>query len=262
MELIHYFFQTVFLPPGAIILLLLLGLILCRFALKLGFSLIFAATLALYFLSTPIVAYLLAKPLQPLPLNLLARHANGIKPQVIVVLGGGRFIQAPEYGRDVSSRVEFYRLRYAAYLYRHTRLPILVTGGTDVGDPVSEAMCMADALTRDFNIHPTLWIEGRSQNTFENALFSACILKREHVQTIYLVTSATHIRRAQFYFAQQGIHVVPAATGFITLSETPGLLKFLPRSDSLQDSFACLHEYVGLLAAVFQNLSVFMPSRS
>jgi len=255
----HHFFQTVFLPPGAIILLLLLGLTLCRFALKLGLSLIFAATLALYFLSTPIVAYFLAKPLQPLPLNLLARHANGIKPQVIVVLGGGRFIQAPEYGRDVSSYIELCRVRYAAYLYRHTKLPILLSGGTDFGDPISEAEVMGDELTQDFNLHAR-WLENHSQNTAENAAFSTKILKAARIHYIYLVTSASHMRRAKFYFEREGVQVMPAATGFITLSETPGLLKFLPRENSLQDSFACLHEYAGLLAAALLDLAVRHPA--
>ncbi len=46
-----------------------------------------------------------------------------------MVLGGGRYRDAPEYGNDTVGEYTLVRLRYAAKLHRETGFPLLVTGG-------------------------------------------------------------------------------------------------------------------------------------
>src|SRR5580765_1139325 len=53
--------------------------------------------------------------------------------EAIVVLGGGRYLDAPEYGGDTAGPSTLERLRYGAKLGRETRLPILVSGGKPGG---------------------------------------------------------------------------------------------------------------------------------
>ena len=68
----------------------------------------------------------------------------------IVVLGGGRYSAAPEFGQDVVGQSTLERLRYAARLHRQTDFPLLVTGGVPLNEAVSEAQLMAESLRNDF----------------------------------------------------------------------------------------------------------------
>ena len=49
--------------------------------------------------------------------------------QAIVVLGGGFYPRAPEYGADTVSRRSLERVRYAAHLQKRMAKPILLAGG-------------------------------------------------------------------------------------------------------------------------------------
>ena len=57
-----------------------------------------------------------------------------------------------------------------------------------------------------------LRLEGDSRNTRENAVFSRMLAAE--TQRILLVTSASHMRRAQGSFEAVGFTVIPAATDF------------------------------------------------
>ena len=57
----------------------------------------------------------------------------------IVVLGGGRYDEAPEYGDDTISLAGLRRVRYAAVLQRRTGLPVLVSGGSVYAEPLPES---------------------------------------------------------------------------------------------------------------------------
>lgn len=165
--------------------------------------------------------------------------------EAIVVLGGGTYFNAPEYGGDTVSRESWLRLRYAAALYRRTGKPILVSGGAPVGNSTTEAAQMRQVLEQELHV-PVRWIEDRSSNTYENAQFSRAILQQADIQRIYLVTHAKHMPRAADIFVSTGLSVVAAPTAFTTRYRTD-LLAFLPRAESLLDSKQFLHELFGVL---------------
>ncbi|HAK93275.1 MAG TPA: YdcF family protein, partial [Massilia timonae] len=98
------------------------------------------------------------------------------------------------------------RLRYAAHLHRRTGLPILVSGGAPGPGAMSLADAMAAALREDFGV-PVRWVEGRSRNTAENAMFSAALLRPEKVGRVLLVTDAMHMERARTVFQRGGLQV-------------------------------------------------------
>lgn len=54
-----------------------------------------------------------------------------------------------------------------------------------------------------------LLLETRSQNTWQNAQYSADLLKSHPVDQVFLVTSGLHPRRGVLYFARFGIHGQP-----------------------------------------------------
>ena len=91
------------------------------------------------------------------------------------------------------------RLRTGAALHRRTDLPILVTGGTTQPRTATVGVVMAESLRDDFRA-PARWTEPKSDDTWENARFSAAILKAEGITSVYVVTHAWHMRRAVLAF--------------------------------------------------------------
>lgn len=133
------------------------------------------------------------------------------QPQAIVVLGGGRQLGFDPSGKAVYGTVAgetLERLMTGAQLQRLTRLPVLVTGGKPDGYDPPEGEVMQSSMERDFGV-PVRWAEKASKNTVENARFSAPMLREAGVKTIFLVTSASHMRRARMLFEGYGFEVRP-----------------------------------------------------
>jgi uncharacterized SAM-binding protein YcdF (DUF218 family) len=236
--------KTLILPPGILIILLILGLLLWRVHSYVGAGIIIFTIVIFYFLSVQPVALLLAKPLQRYP-ALTVDNLKNPQAQAIVALGAGRYENAPEYGKDTSSANELVRDRYAAYLYRKTKLPVMTSGGYVFGQRSSEGQIMADVLQEDLNV-PVKWIDNIADNTWQEAKVCSGILKKDGVDTIYLVTHTLHMPRSVYIFKHFGLKVIPAPTYFITKNTEPTILDWLPNMGDLQTSQFCLHEYLGL----------------
>jgi uncharacterized SAM-binding protein YcdF (DUF218 family) len=181
------------------------------------------------------------------PLHLTAAADAGSRPGAIVILGGGRYTEAPEYGgSDSVNTLALERLRYGAYLHRLTGLPILVSGGSPYAEKIPEAELMQAALVGDFRVKAK-WVENQSANTHENAKYSKMMLAEAGVKRIYLVTHAAHMPRAVWSFENQGIDVVPAPMGFSTLNkEDRETLGYFPSAHGLRLSSNALRERLGL----------------
>ena len=163
--------------------------------------------------------------------------------QAIVVLGGGRRSQAPEYGgADSVGPWTLERLRYAARLARLSGLPVLVSGGAP-GGGAPEAALMREVLEQDFGV-AVRWQEDRSLNTAENARFSAAVLRAAGVERIALVTHAAHMPRAAAEFGAQGLSVVPAPTAWMGTGQD-GWLGLLPGPGSAFAGWFATHELLG-----------------
>ena len=161
----------------------------------------------------------------------------------IVVLSAGVYY-GPEFGRETVGDTTMLRLRYGAWLHRATGVPLLTTGGValPVREPLGELM--ARTLREEFVV-PVEWVETRSRNTFENAKYSAEILRRAGVHKIYLVTTASHMWRSKTAFEKMGLEVVPAPTDFSEFPLEPA--DFLPTAEALDESATVIYEVVGML---------------
>lgn len=233
--------EVLLMPPLGLLLLAALGLLMARRWRRLGLGMATLSVAGLWLLSTPMVGsnlLALVEPRQTPDVNVLKNA------QAIVVLGGGTYFDAPEYGGDTVGSVTLERLRWGARLHRETGLPVLVTGGLPFGNATSEAAQMKNALARDFLI-PVRWLEERSDNTLESALFSREILARDEVTRIALVTHASHMRRAHRVFEQAGFTVLDAPTAFSNTGPTTAL-SFLPNAHGLLQSRIFCHEALGL----------------
>jgi uncharacterized SAM-binding protein YcdF (DUF218 family) len=251
-------------PPGAILLLALLGLLLQWRWRVLGRALVGLSLAALFILSLPLTGRALVAPLEtapPLPAAALSPEEAREQAGAIVVLGGGRYAQASEYGdTDAVNAATLHRLRYGAWLHRRTGLPLLVSGGAPFGEETAEAALMQESLENDFQIRPK-WAETRSRNTQENAVFSKEILAAAGIRKIYLVTHAWHMPRAQWAFVNAGLDVVPAPMGFTTLSKGErGGLGYLPSAHGLSMSSFALRERLGLAWYKYKYAAAITPA--
>lgn len=233
------------LPPGLNLVLIVLAWALWRRARALAIAALLFSLLSLYVMSLPVVARWSEARLQTVA-ALSDRVLAASSPQAIVVLSAGRFRDAPEFGgKDVVGRNSLLRLRYAAHLQRRTGLPILVSGGRVFSDGESLAALMRTSLEDDFDAR-VRWLEDRSRNTAENALYSSQMLRDSGVSSILLVTQAGHIPRSVAAFANTGLSVVPAPTGFVsTDSGSDTIVAWLPNANSLSTVSLVLHEYIG-----------------
>lgn len=240
--------KSLVLPPGLQVLGGALGLLCLLRWRRLGILLIAASTLSLWLLATPWFAATLARGVETHtavePAEIMSRA-----PQAIVVLGGGSYRRAPEFGGfDEINALTLERLRYAARLQRATGLELAVTGGTTYGMSTPEAVRMAVTLSADFRV-PVRWLETQSRTTDENARFSAATFP---FRDIVLVTHALHMPRAERAFVAAGFSVLPAPLGFVAAdpasdadAEAWVANDFLPDMKSFWQAHYVLYELIG-----------------
>ncbi len=236
--------KILLLPPGNLILLAAAGLLVRKRWPRTSRALIAASLLLLLVLSMPACSNLLLHTLETYPPLTPGDFVDDAG--AIVILSGDVYSRAPEYGEDTVGRTSLERLRYGAWLHRATGgVPLLTTGGIIRPAEIPLGEAMARILRDEFQL-PVRWVETESSNTFENAQMSAEILRREGIEKIYLVTSASHMRRSKAAFDAVGLEVVPAPTGFAPPLK-PFVGDFMPRAKSLQRSADAFYEWFGLL---------------
>jgi uncharacterized SAM-binding protein YcdF (DUF218 family) len=235
--------SALLLPPLVFVLPSLTGFMLRKRWPRFGAVLCIVPLIALVVFSTGVGAKWLAASIEDGSPPLTSAQGSGA--QAIVILGGGRSRNAPEYGgRDIPRPTVLARLRYGAKLHRETDLPILVTGGMPDGASEPEAELMARVLQDDFAI-TVKWQEQASDNTAQNAQFSAKQLRQAGIQRILLVTDAMHMTRSRIIFMHNGLQVVPAPTTFSS-REPVAPIDFVPKAHWLEVTAYAMHEWIGI----------------
>jgi len=243
--LIGKIMETLILPPGLMISMIIAGALLRLRFYRTGQSFIYTGIGFLILLSLPLVGNSLIGATENYP-ALTEENIKSLNAKAIVVLGGGRYADAPEYNQDTVSHWALERCRYGAYLQRKTKLPILVTGGSVFGGRISEGELMKQVLEESF-ISVVHWVEGESRTTYENSTYSYQMLKDDNIKDIVLVTHAFHMSRSVEAFEKAGFNVTPAPIGFTSPSTRPIYFRILPSASALKNSAQALHEWVGRL---------------
>lgn len=241
MFLLKKVLASLVLPPAGLLLLAAAGLLLMRRDRRVGAGLAAFSLTLLLALSLPVTGFHLLRSLEHLPPATPARLQS---VQAIVVLGGGSYYAAPEYGGDTVNRYTLERVRYAARLQRQSQLPVLLTGGSPFGGR-PEALSMQAVLEEMGG--SARWIEPDSRDTRENAQLSAVLLRAAGINRIALVSHAWHLPRAVAWFEAAGFKVLPAPLGYTTLSPST-IARWMPSAEAFDDSAIGIRERLSRLA--------------
>lgn len=177
---------------------------------------------------------------------------------VAVVLGG--FTDLAKQPRDrvyLSQGAD--RLMHAVYLYRMGKVKhILATGGSGILNfqgIASEAERIHQVMLTCQVDSNHIWLESKSKNTYENALFSAPILRKHFPDGRILVfTSAFHCRRAQACFEKQGLKVEMFPVDFRYYDNYFNAEKtFIPNDGAWAKWSLIIHELAGYIMYKIQG---------
>jgi len=232
-------------PPNLFILLTVIGVVLAWRWTRFGLVVATVGGALLYLAAMPVVADGLTEWVKSLA-GAASILASDAPPAAIIVLSADyRRSDAPDGPYTVGPQT-LERLAAAAREARRLGLPVLVSGGRPDNIDNSLAEMMSTVLQDDFRIS-VRWREERSLNTFENAAFSAEILREAGVSSALLVTHCRDMARALWSFHAVGYPVVPAGcsrqqTGRARLSTS----SFFPQITALLASDRALHELIGL----------------
>jgi uncharacterized SAM-binding protein YcdF (DUF218 family) len=231
------------LPEGlcSLVFLLILGELL-RARFRFGRRLSIAALIGLFLWSWPPSTALFASTLERwYPIGLLPAGDAG----AIVVLAANVYPPDASEPEALPGYGTFLRCRYAAWLYRHWKpLPMVTSGGVERGFVMADVMkqTLVDAgIPGD-----TISTEGGSRSTYENAVFTARLLRARDIHRIVLVTEAYHLPRAAQCFRKQGIEVIPAGCAARYLQFEGQWSQFLPTAQMIRYNEENLHEWIGL----------------
>ena len=198
------------------------------------------------------LAAVLAIGCGPVPRLLLAHlqdgyptgHADWGQRNAIILLGSGSY--RDDAGRATPSLFANARLLRAAMLYRACKATgadcrVEASGGDAARHGTPEATLYGEALQRLGVPASDLLLERRSMNTWQNAQFSAPLLRDYGADRVLLVSSGTHLRRADLYFRHFGVHATPVRADYLAAS-----LAWLPQAWNLAVTDLALHEYIGI----------------
>jgi uncharacterized SAM-binding protein YcdF (DUF218 family) len=228
-------------PPNLFILLAMIGVLIAWRRKPFGLAVATAAIGLVYLAAMPVTAALLIRWAEAIEFDEPTLPSDK-RPGAIVVLSADARRSAVPGVPDTVGRLTLERLAEAARQQRRLGLPILVSGGAPRG--ASLAVLMSRVLQEDFRV-PVQWREERSRNTFENALYSAEILRGAGIPAALVIAHPWDMARALWSFRAIGYPVVPSPTpedGSPPLS----VAAFLPQAPALLESYYALHELIGI----------------
>ncbi len=248
-------FWILFRPLNLIVLLLITGLALRRFGLRLRKTgglltgLAFALLFVLGFTNVP--DYLL---------HVLEKQQDVGKvpanPAGIIVLGGGldgriTFLRGGGYELNSASDRLIAGFELAN---RYPGIPLVYSGGSGALDQGSESgAVVAQRIARAlYGERRRFILEDKSRNTWENAKFSYRLLAPKNGQIWIVVTSAFHALRVEGVFKKAGFKVVVWPTDF--RSGFNGTFRLSYKSvDQLYKSKIVIKEFLGLVFYSLMN---------
>jgi len=233
--------EVLVLPPALLIWVGLLIRMLVVIRPRIFSRLFLLSLLATFLLSVPAVSQRLIDAFQD---DFPALEKVPPAADVIVVLGAGHLPGGREYGMDGQpGPVMLQRLVYAAHLAKNHGLPVIVSEARTRHERRLNSHTDADFLRNVLGVEKVI-AEGRASSTFENAKFTAPMLK--NYRQPLLVTNYWHMARAMESFMYFGVKPVAAPTGWDAQSPLKAAYwNWIPHPEALAQSYRALHELFG-----------------
>ena len=226
-------------PPTVFILLCLLGPLIGLVWRRSGLAIALVSGICLFAAATPALSsYLLRRVEAGIPDD----DEDLGTVDAIVVLGGDVRV-AKGAGADELGPISIERILYAVAAFRQLHKPVAVSGGTLERAHETLASLMRNTLQTDFGI-PVTWSETQSSTTWENAEFTARLLRPAGVKTVLVVARAADLPRALWSFEQAGLRALAWPVPR-TAPEWDEFADFMPSPKALANSYYALHEMLG-----------------
>lgn len=164
-----------------------------------------------------------------------------------VVLGGDN-IRIFKSNNQFDYSDSFDRVGEALHLYRQKKIAKIILTGGDVdykGMLVNESTSSAKWLVAMGVNEVDILTEENSRSTRENALFVKEIINAHKISEFYLITSASHMRRALGVFKKLGMNAVPLPVDYRVRGQNKPAWKYFGLS-KLNILKSAVHEYVGI----------------
>jgi len=228
--------------------LIIIFIVLSFFGKKISGKIIFVIAIAFFaFCSYDFGQVMLAKPLETaFPLVNPLDHP---RVKTVVVLGGGRYPVSERPANAKLTNVSIARTVEGIRVFNLTKANrIIFTGKDNVNNSSIAGLMKLLAVDLGIDEKKIITVDN-AINTREEAKFCAEILKES--DTVFLVTSATHLKRAIKCFEKEGISVIGMPTDF-QVNEMNEIIKnnpsrFFPNPYNLVGAHRSIHEYLGLL---------------
>jgi len=198
------------------------------------------------FFSNPYIVNVMMRnwEVQPVLMAEVAEH------EVAVVLTG-----VTKSNKEPNDRVYFNkgadRLLHVVQLYKLGKVKkILISGGS--GLLFGKKDIESENFRKVFLIcgikQADLLLEDSSRNTYENALYSAKIIKRDFKGKVLLVTSAFHMKRAARCFKKQGVNFTAFPVDYYSDEHSLTFEHFIPTENAMAHWRVLIKEYLGYLS--------------
>ena len=233
-------------PLGAAFALGLVGLLLQLFGRwRSGWVVILLALTWLWIWSMPVTSDTLRASLE----NRYAYLPVEAVPvaDAIVVLGGAFSGDSSWPYPSASGSVD--RYWHGARLFHAGRADtVVLSGGRNPLRPQNPTEAESGAVfLRDMGVPDSaLLLDNASRTTRDHVRYLDGVLEERGLERLLVVTSATHMRRAEAVFRRAGLDIHPVATDFsVGTDPVIGARRYLPSAEALGGSTRAVHEYLG-----------------
>ena len=248
--MLYRFFVSLARPFPLLIFVLVVAVAMCwrrkigSRALRLALTI---PTLLLWLFSMPVVSFFAAATLE---WNYPPIYERPPEAEAIVVLGSGVSPADTIRKKAELDQGGMRRCFKAAELYSAGNpCPIVVTGGRVESYKTGPVMAevMRDFLIRQGVSASDIILEKESRTTYENAIKASKLLKQKGIQSVLVVSDATHLIRGVGCFRKLGMKAYGGGSGYTAtdLHITP--LSFLPSAGAAAMNQIVFHEWLGLL---------------
>lgn len=232
-------------PTGIVWLLLTIHVVFCLFERRRGAALFGSLIWILYWAtSTEVVTRHFSDYLEA-PFEMVDPSQSEAFDYVLVLGGGVRV-----YEDKISVGHAGDRVVLAARLFHAGNIKHLVISG-EFHDWMGEAPSIAEiteTLLMQLKVPKSAIIKIRGKNTFEEFRELKLLMAEKSIESVGVITSATHMPRALRLAASNGLNVSPLPADFERSMPGPLVLDIIPSQSGLRKSTRSLKEFLARLA--------------